>query len=89
MYAPGEADAWLTKVDQRRKFFLSTAVEFERTLAAMFPPTWQVPARLALSFCHITRDQLSRAMTLRPDDVDVSALIHSHKTLSELEVINL
>lgn len=50
LFAGGESDAWLTKVDLRRKWFLKTAVEFEKTLAAMFPPSWQVPARLALTF---------------------------------------
>lgn len=42
LFAGGESDAWLTKVDLRRKWFLKTAVEFEKTLAAMFPPSWQV-----------------------------------------------
>ncbi|XP_069193330.1 vacuolar protein sorting-associated protein 53 homolog [Procambarus clarkii] len=85
LFAGGESDAWLTKVDLRRKWFLKTAVEFEKTLAAMFPPSWQVPARLALSFCDVTRSQLSRAMELRTQDIDVGTLLHSHKVMSELE----
>lgn len=85
LFAGGESDAWLTKVDLRRKWFLKTAVEFEKTLAAMFPPSWQVPARLALSFCEVTRSQLSRAMELRTQDIDVGTLLHAHKVMSELE----
>ncbi|KAG7162949.1 Vacuolar protein sorting-associated protein 53-like [Homarus americanus] len=74
LFAGGESDAWLTKVDLRRKWFLKTAVEFEKTLAAMFPPSWQV-----------TRSQLSRAMELRTQDIDVGTLLHAHKVMSELE----
>ncbi|XP_069939363.1 vacuolar protein sorting-associated protein 53 homolog isoform X2 [Cherax quadricarinatus] len=85
LFAGGESDAWLTKVDLRRKWFLKTAVEFEKTLAAMFPPSWQVPARLALTFCDVTRSQLSRAMELRTQDIDVGTLLHAHKVMSELE----
>ncbi|KAK7082195.1 Vacuolar protein sorting-associated protein 53 [Halocaridina rubra] len=85
LFAGGESDAWLTKVDLRRKWLLKTAVEFEKTLAAMFPPSWQVPARLALSFCEVTRSQLSRAMELRSQDIDVGTLLHAHKVMSELE----
>ncbi|XP_047483637.1 vacuolar protein sorting-associated protein 53 homolog [Penaeus chinensis] len=85
LFAGGESDAWLTKVDLRRKWLLKTAVEFEKTLAAMFPPSWQVPARLALAFCEVTRSQLSHAMELRPQDIDVGTLLHAHKIMSELE----
>ncbi|XP_064096646.1 vacuolar protein sorting-associated protein 53 homolog isoform X2 [Macrobrachium nipponense] len=85
LFAGGESDAWLTKVDLRRKWLLKTAVEFEKTLAAMFPPSWQVPARLALSFCEVTRSQLSHAMELRSQDIDVGTLLHAHKVMSELE----
>ncbi|CAL4152712.1 unnamed protein product [Meganyctiphanes norvegica] len=85
LFAGGESDAWLSKVDLRRKWLLKTAVEFEKTLAAMFPPTWQVPARLALAFCELTCTQLSQAMEMRTHDVDVATLLHAHKVMSELE----
>ncbi|XP_076066682.1 vacuolar protein sorting 53 [Oratosquilla oratoria] len=87
LFAGGESDAWLTRVDLRRKWFLKTALEFEKTLAAMFPPTWQVPARLALSFCEVTRSQLSHAMELRAQDIDVGVLLHAHKVMFELETL--
>lgn len=61
LFAGGESDAWLTKVDLRRKWLLKTAVEFEKTLAAMFPPSWQVcsvrftafETKLRVSFCTV------------------------------------
>lgn len=84
LYAGGETDAWLGKVELRRRWFLKAAVEFEKTLAAMFPPSWQVPARLALSFCEVTRGQLTRTMELRTHDIDVSTLLHAHKVWSFL-----
>ncbi|KAK4293498.1 hypothetical protein Pmani_033807 [Petrolisthes manimaculis] len=85
LYAGGETDAWLAKVELRRRWFLKAAVEFEKTLAAMFPPSWQVPARLALSFCEVTRGQLTRTMELRTHDIDVATLLHAHKVMSDLE----
>lgn len=51
LFAGGESDAWLTKVDLRRKWFLKTAVEFEKTLAAMFPPSWQVSSDVISLSC--------------------------------------
>ena len=47
----------------------------------------QVPARLALGFCDMTKSQLSKAMSMRPHDVDVSALLHAHKVMAELELL--
>ncbi|KAK8379291.1 hypothetical protein O3P69_019277 [Scylla paramamosain] len=87
LFAGQESDGWLSKVELRRRWFLKTALEFEKTLAAMFPPSWQVPARLALSFCDITRTQLAKAMELRTQDVDVATLLHAHKVMSELESV--
>ncbi|XP_018009273.1 vacuolar protein sorting-associated protein 53 homolog isoform X2 [Hyalella azteca] len=85
VFAGSERDGWLTCVDLRRKWFLRAAVEFDRTLAQMFPPGWKVPARLAYSFCRLTHEQLTQAMALRTADIDSTAILQAHRLLSDME----
>ncbi|KAB7507366.1 Vacuolar protein sorting-associated protein 53-like protein [Armadillidium nasatum] len=87
LFAGGEVDGGLNRVEQRRKWFFKTAVEFEKTLAAMFPPSWQVPAKLAYGFCEMTNKQLTQAMQLRQQELDVASILQAHKILSELETL--
>ncbi|KAF2353495.1 Vps53-like N-terminal [Trinorchestia longiramus] len=69
VFAGSERDGWLSSVDLRRKWFLRAAVEFDKTLAQMFPPNWK----------------LTQAMVLRPGDVDSTTLLQAHRLLSDME----
>lgn len=51
----------------------------------MFPQNWEVSERIAVQFCHITREELSKIMTKRKHEIDVKLLLFAIQKTSNFE----
>lgn len=78
LYADNEDVAWLDKIDQRYRWFVSKLAEFERTgMAKVFPPQWEMGRRMAFEFCELTRQALDRLMARRKLEIEWKLLAHA------------
>ena len=50
-------------------------MSFEETLSPIFPKHWQVSEEIAVEFCRITREELSKVMRQRQSEIDVNLLL--------------
>lgn len=51
----------------------------------MFPLNWEVSERITVQFCYNTRDELSKIMAKRKNEIDVNLLLHAIKKTSNFE----
>lgn len=64
-------------VEKRYSWLKKHLLEFEEKYGFLFPPPWQMSERMAVEFCNITRDSLSRVMTSNPNEVKLESLMHA------------
>lgn len=60
-------------------------LEFEEKLGSMFPINWEVSERITIQFCYNTRDELSKIMAKRKNEIDVNLLLHAIKKTTNFE----
>lgn len=60
-------------------------MEFEDRLGNMFPQNWEVSERIAVQFCHNTREELSKIMAKRKNEIDVKLLLYAIQKTSAFE----
>jgi hypothetical protein len=78
LFSDNEDCAWIDKLDQRYRWFVSKLAEFERNgTAKMFPPSWDMGRRLSMEFCEITRQSLDRLMSRRRLEIEWKLLSHA------------
>lgn len=51
----------------------------------MFPQNWEVSERIAVQFCHDTREELTKIMTKRKHEIDVKLLLYAIQKTSNFE----
>lgn len=51
----------------------------------MFPIQWEVSERIAVQFCHKTRDELSKIMAKRKSEIDVKLLLYAIQKTAAFE----
>lgn len=51
----------------------------------MFPQNWEVSERIAIQFCHNTRDELAKIMAKRKNEIDVKLLLYAIQKTSAFE----
>lgn len=51
----------------------------------MFPQKWEVSERIAVQFCHDTREELTKIMTKRKHEIDVKLLLYAIQKTSNFE----
>lgn len=51
----------------------------------MFPQNWEVSERIAVQFCHKTREELAKIMAKRKTEIDVKLLLYAIQKTSAFE----
>ncbi|XP_057660392.1 vacuolar protein sorting-associated protein 53 homolog isoform X2 [Diorhabda carinulata] len=85
LFQETEDTAWLDKIDKRYSWIKKHLLEFEDRLGNMFPQNWEVSERIAVQFCHDTREALSKIMVKRKNEIDVKLLLYAIQKTSAFE----
>lgn len=85
LFQETEDTAWLDKIDKRYAWIKRHLLEFEDRLGNMFPQNWEVSERIAVQFCHHTREELSKLMAKRKGEIDVKLLLYAIQKTSAFE----
>lgn len=65
----------LNGVDKRYSWLKKHLLEFEERYGFLFPPPWQMSERMAVEFCRLTKESLTRVMTAYPNEVKLDAYV--------------
>ncbi|XP_050513334.1 vacuolar protein sorting-associated protein 53 homolog [Diabrotica virgifera virgifera] len=85
LFEETEDTAWLDKIDKRYAWIKKHLLEFEDRLGNMFPQHWEVSERIAVQFCHNTREELAKIMVKRKNEIDVKLLLYAIQKTSAFE----
>ncbi|CAG5081341.1 Similar to Vps53: Vacuolar protein sorting-associated protein 53 homolog (Mus musculus) [Cotesia congregata] len=77
--------AWLDKIDKRYTWIKKHLMDFEQKFGSIFPLDWEVSERIAVQFCHNTREDLSKLMQKRRVEIDVKLLLYAIQRTSNFE----
>ena len=75
LFASGEDDAWLDRLDARYNWLKKHLIEFEERFGPLFPPDWEMSERIAGEFCRMTRLDLVKIIKARQVEVDTKLLL--------------
>ena len=75
LFASGEDDAWLDRLDARYNWLKKHLIEFEERFGPLFPPDWEMSERIAGEFCRMTRLDLVKIIKARQSEVDTKLLL--------------
>lgn len=85
LFQETEDTAWLDKIDKRYAWIKRHLLEFEDRLGNLFPQNWEVSERIAVQFCHYTREELAKIMGKRKSEIDVKLLLYAIQKTSTFE----
>ncbi|XP_063809943.1 vacuolar protein sorting-associated protein 53 homolog [Pseudophryne corroboree] len=77
--------AWLDKIDRRYAWIKRQLVDYEEKYGCMFPVDWYMTERIAVEFCHITRNDLSKIMRTRAKEIEVKLLLFAIQRTTNFE----
>lgn len=77
--------AWLDKIDRRYAWIKKHLLDFESKFATIFPQDWEISERIAVQFCHVTREDLTKLMHKRRSEIDVKLLLYAIQRTSNFE----
>ncbi|CAI9584838.1 unnamed protein product [Staurois parvus] len=77
--------AWLDKIDRRYAWIKRQLVDYEEKYGRMFPVDWCMTERIAVEFCHITRNDLAKIMRTRAKEIEVKLLLFAIQRTTNFE----
>lgn len=77
--------AWLDKIDRRYAWIKKHLLDFESKFSTIFPQDWEISERIAVQFCHVTREDLTKLMNKRRSEIDVKLLLYAIQRTSNFE----
>ncbi|KAM8974951.1 vacuolar protein sorting-associated protein 53 homolog isoform 2-T2 [Pelodytes ibericus] len=77
--------AWLDKIDRRYAWIKRQLVDYEEKYGRMFPVDWCMTERIAVEFCHITRNDLGKIMRTRAKEIEVKLLLFAIQRTTNFE----
>ncbi|KZC09263.1 PREDICTED: vacuolar protein sorting-associated protein 53 homolog [Dufourea novaeangliae] len=77
--------AWLDKIDRRYAWIKKHLLDFESKFGTIFPQDWEISERIAVEFCNVTREDLTRLMHKRRCEIDVKLLLYAIQRTSNFE----
>ncbi|XP_017892761.1 vacuolar protein sorting-associated protein 53 homolog isoform X2 [Ceratina calcarata] len=77
--------AWLDKIDRRYVWIKKHLLDFESKFGTIFPQDWEISERIAVQFCHVTREDLTKLMHKRRSEIDVKLLLYAIQRTSNFE----
>ena len=85
LFAAGEDDAWLDRLDSRYNWLKKHLIEFEERFGPLFPPDWEMSERITGEFCRMTRLDLIKIIKARQAEVDTKLLLHAIQKTAAFE----
>ncbi|XP_025991195.2 vacuolar protein sorting-associated protein 53 homolog [Solenopsis invicta] len=79
--------AWLDKIDRRYAWIKKHLIDFESKFGIIFPQDWEISERIAVQFCHVTREDLTKLMNKRRNEIDVKLLLYAIQRTSNFEAL--
>ncbi|XP_063986761.1 vacuolar protein sorting-associated protein 53 homolog isoform X2 [Diachasmimorpha longicaudata] len=77
--------AWLDKIDKRYTWIKKHLMDFEQKFGTIFPVDWEISERIAVQFCNVTREDLSKLMQKRRSEIDVKLLLYAIQKTTNFE----
>lgn len=77
--------AWLDKIDKRYAWLKKHLLDFESKFGTIFPTDWEVSERIAIQFCYVTREALTKLMHKRRSEIDVKLLLYAIQRTANFE----
>lgn len=77
--------AWLDKIDRRYAWIKKHLLDFESKFGTIFPQDWEISERIAVQFCNVTREDLTKLMHKRRSEIDVKLLLYAIQRTSNFE----
>jgi len=75
----------MIQVDKRYAWLKKKLIKFEEKNGAIFPAHWDLSQRVAIQFCHQTRQELLKVMGKRRQEIDVKLLLSAIQKTSSFE----
>lgn len=85
LFSENQDFAWLDKIDRRYAWIKKHLLEFESKFGMIFPRDWEVSERIAVQFCHNTREDLTKLMEKRKSEIDVKLLLYAIQKTNNFE----
>lgn len=85
LFHEAEDVAWIDKLDRRYAWFKKNLLSIEDKFGAMFPADWELSEQITVEFCSITRNELSRIMAKRKNEIDVKLLLFAIQRTKNFE----
>lgn len=85
MFDENQDFAWLDKIDRRYAWIKKHLLDFESKFGTIFPQDWEISERIAVQFCHVTREDLTKLMHKRRSEIDVKLLLYAIQRTSNFE----
>ncbi|XP_066589349.1 vacuolar protein sorting-associated protein 53 homolog isoform X2 [Prorops nasuta] len=79
--------AWLDKIDRRYAWIKKHLLDFESKFGTIFPQDWEISERIAVQFCNVTREDLTKLMYKRRAEIDVKLLLFAIQRTSNFETL--
>ncbi|KAL7305980.1 hypothetical protein TKK_0001450 [Trichogramma kaykai] len=79
--------AWLDKIDRRYAWIKKHLIDFEAKFGNIFPQDWEISERIAVQFCFVTREDLSKLMHKRTAEIDVKLLLYAIQRTTNFETL--
>lgn len=77
--------AWLDKIDRRYAWIKKHLLDFESKFGTIFPLDWEISERIAVQFCNVTREDLTKLMHKRRPEMDVKLLLYAIQRTTNFE----
>lgn len=75
----------MDKIDRRYAWIKKHLLDFESKFGTIFPQDWEISERIAVQFCHVTREDLTKFMYKRRSEIDVKLLLYAIQRTSNFE----
>lgn len=79
--------AWLDKIDKRYAWLKKHLLDSESKFGTIFPPDWEVSERIAIQFCYVTNEALTKLMHKRRAEIDVKLLLYAIQRTANFELL--
>nr|SVE77464.1 EOG090X024P [Daphnia lumholtzi]SVE78094.1 EOG090X024P [Daphnia lumholtzi] len=85
LFQESEENAWLDRIDRRYAWIKRHLLNFEERMGRIFSQDWEMSERIAVEFCHLTRNELTRIMAKRVNEIDVKLLLFTLQKTTQFE----
>ncbi|EFX62721.1 hypothetical protein DAPPUDRAFT_336536 [Daphnia pulex] len=85
LFQESEENAWLDRVDRRYAWVKRHLLSFEERMGRIFSQDWEMSERIAVEFCILTRNELTKIMAKRVNEIDVKLLLFTLQKTTQFE----